>query len=66
MAFSKQESRNAFPCPSPGDLLDPGVKPTSLTSHALAVCSLSLVPPGKMTLKGNESIFIPLASNTLN
>ena len=26
-----------MPCPSPGDLLDPGIKPTSLMSPASAV-----------------------------
>ena len=29
MAFSRQEYWSALPCPSPGDLSDPGIEPTS-------------------------------------
>ena len=36
MGFSKQEYWNVLPCPPPGDLPNPGIKPTSLTSPALA------------------------------
>ena len=36
MGFSRQEYRSGLPCPPPGDLSDPGIKPKSLTSHALA------------------------------
>ena len=36
MGFSKQEYWSEFPCPPPGDLLDPGIKPTSLLLPALA------------------------------
>ena len=35
MEFSKQEYWSGFPCPPPGDLPDPGIKPVSLTSAAL-------------------------------
>ena len=34
--FSKQEYWTGLLCPSPGDLPDPGIKPVSLTSLALA------------------------------
>ena len=34
--FSRQEYWRGLPCPAPGDLLYPGIKPTSLTSPALA------------------------------
>ena len=34
--FSKQEYWSGLPCPHAGDLPDPQVKPTSLTSPALA------------------------------
>ena len=34
--FPRQEYWSGLPCPPPGDLLDPGVKPVSLTSPALA------------------------------
>ena len=29
MGFSKQEYWSGLPCPPPGDLPDPGIKPTS-------------------------------------
>ena len=36
MGFSRQEYWNRLPSPSPGDLPNPGIKPVSLTSPALA------------------------------
>ena len=36
MGFSTQEYWSGLPCPPPGDLPDPGIKPTSLMSPALA------------------------------
>ena len=36
MGFSRQECWSGLPRPPPGDLPDPGIKPTSLTSSALA------------------------------
>ena len=47
MGFSRQEYWSGLPFPSPGDLLDPGIKPASLKSAALAGGSLPLAPPGK-------------------
>ena len=32
MGFSRQEYWSGLPCPLPGDLPDPGIEPTSLTS----------------------------------
>ena len=34
--FSRQEYWSGLPCPFPGGLPDPGIKPVSLTSPALA------------------------------
>ena len=34
--FSRQEFWSGLPCPPPGDLPNPGIKPTSLVSSALA------------------------------
>ena len=34
--FSRQECWSGLPCPSPGDLPNPGIKPTPLRSPALA------------------------------
>ena len=36
MEFSKQEYWSGLPCPSPGDLPDPGIEPVTLGSSALA------------------------------
>ena len=36
IGFSRQEYLSGLPCPSPGDLPNPGIKPVSLTSPALA------------------------------
>ena len=34
MGVSRQEYWSGLPCPSPGDLPDPGIEPTSLISYA--------------------------------
>ena len=47
MEFSRQEYWSGLPCPPPGDLPDPGVKPESLSSLYWQAGSLPLVPPGK-------------------
>ena len=36
MGFSRQECWSGLPFPSPGDLPDPGIEPTSLLSYTLA------------------------------
>ena len=36
MGFSRQEYWNGLPCPSPGDLPNPGIESMSLLSPALA------------------------------
>ena len=36
-----------MPFPPPGDLLGPGIEPTSLASPALAAGSFTTMPPGK-------------------
>ena len=36
MEFSRQEYWSGLPCPPPGELLNPGIELTSLTSSALA------------------------------
>jgi len=36
MGFQRQEYWSGLPCPPLGDLPDPGIKPISLTSPALA------------------------------
>ena len=36
MGFSRPEYWSGLPCPPPGDLPDPGIKPTSPVAPALA------------------------------
>ena len=36
VGFSRQEYWSGLPCPSPGDLPDPGIKPASLASPVTA------------------------------
>ena len=36
MGFSRQEQWSGLPCPPPGNILNPGIEPVSLISHALA------------------------------
>ena len=47
MGFSWQEYWSGLPCPSPGDLPDPGIEPISPASNALKVNSLPTEPAGK-------------------
>ena len=44
LGFSRQEYWGGLPCPSPGDLPDPGIEPRSPT---LKADSLPTKPPGK-------------------
>ena len=47
VGFPRQKYRSRLPFPSPGDLPDPGIKPTSLVSPALAGGFFTTVPSGK-------------------
>ena len=47
LGFSRQEYWSGLPCPLPGDLPDPGVKPRSPTLQA---DSSTFEPPGKLHL----------------
>ena len=42
MGFPRQEYWSGFPCPSPGDLPDPGIKPVSLGIKPTSLTSLTL------------------------
>ena len=59
MEFSKQEYWSGLPCPSPGDLPNPGIKPRS---SALQVDSLPSEPPGKVA--DYLSIYLPTHTHT--
>ena len=55
MRFSRQEYWSGLPSPSPGDLLNPGIEPGSLTSPASAGRFFTIVSPGKpKTLGGHK------------
>ena len=48
MGFSRQEYRSGLPCPSPGNLPDPGIEPTYLISPALAGGFFTTVLSGQL------------------
>ena len=50
MEFFKREYWSRLPFPTPGDLPDPGIKPTSLASPALMAYSLPLCHLGSPIL----------------
>ena len=47
MGFPRQEYLSGLPFPSPGDLLNSGIKPVSLTSPALAGGFFTTEPSGR-------------------
>ena len=47
MGFSRQEYWSRFPFPSPGNLSDPGIKPSSLEFPALTGRFFTAEPPRK-------------------
>ena len=61
MGFSRQEYWSGLPCPPPGDLPDPGIKPASLRSPALAgrffTTSATWETHIKQYIKANETWF---------
>ena len=56
MGLSRQEYWSGLPCPSPGDLPDPGIKPRS---PALQADSLPFEPPGKPPRSTWVGVFVP-------
>ena len=59
MGFPRQEYWNGLPFPSPGDPLDPGIKPSSPASPVLQVDSLPAEPLGKPHM----CLYLPLNLN---
>ena len=47
MGFPRQEYWSGLPCPPPGNLPNPGIKPTSLVSPILTGGFFASKPPGK-------------------
>ena len=58
MQFPRQEYWSGLPFPSPGDLLEPGIKPTSLASPALAGRFFTTVPLEKISRQKYKYISI--------
>ena len=61
--FSRQEYRSGLPFPASGDLPNPGIKPMSLGSPALASGFFTIVPPGnprmcKVLLEHSQPIYV--------
>ena len=56
MEFSRQEHWNGLPCPPPGDLPDPGIKPVCSTSAALASGFFPTSAPGKPTFYVHDTL----------
>ena len=51
--FPRQEYWSGLPFPTAGDLPNPGFKPTSLASPALASGLFTTEPPGKLVFHSN-------------
>ena len=56
--FSRQEYWSGLPCPPPGDLPNPGIKPMSLVSPALPGRSFTTTPSGKPILYSNPGLLL--------
>ena len=54
MGISRQEYWSGVPCPPPGDLLGPGIKPAPPALPALQVDSLPTEPPGKPSMQSTS------------
>ena len=65
LGFSRQECWSELPFPPLGDLPNPGIKPASLASPALAGGFFTTEPLGKPILKGQEELNIELPCEVL-
>ena len=67
MGFSRQEYWSGLPCPPPGNLPDPGVKPKSLAFPALAGGLFTTAPPEEpmVTLEGGNGSVTPTEGVTM-
>ena len=66
MGFSRQEYWSGLPCPSPGDLPDPGIKFASLTSPSLAGGFFTTSAIWKTSAFHEGSIKLPSGSFQVN
>ena len=58
MGFSRQEYWSGLPFPTPGDLSDPGIEPTSLVPSTLAGRFFTTNPPRKPISGWGTALFI--------
>ena len=58
VGFSRQEYWSGLPFPPPGDLPNPGIKPTCLASPALAGGFFTTGPPGKSALNNAHVLYL--------
>ena len=58
MGFSRQQYWSRLPCPSPGDLYNPGIEPASPVAPALAGRFLPLAPPAELNFKMETAQFL--------
>ena len=65
MEFSRQESWSGLPCTPPGDLPDPGTKPESPVSPALAGRFFTMSVTGKPNTHTHTYIFMLLLSHSV-
>ena len=61
MGFSRQEHWSGLPFPPPGDLPDPGIKPTSPTSPALPGKFFTTASPGQEGINDSQVVEAELA-----
>ena len=58
MKLSRQEYWSGLPCPPPGDLPDPGIKPGSFTSPVLAGGFFATSTPWKVYFALHKNLFL--------
>ena len=63
MGFSRQEYWSGLPFPAPEDLHNPGIKPASLVSPALAGRFFTTEPPGCVYVNPDSNSFLILAKS---
>ena len=59
MGFSRQEHWSGLPCPPPGDLPDPEIEPTSLTSPVLAGRFFTTAAAAAKSLQSCPTLYDP-------
>ena len=66
MGFPRKEYWSGLPCPPPGHLPDPGIKPTSPVFPALAGGIFTMEQPGNVTAESAPNWSYPVSNKILN